>query len=98
LAAGTHPELQMGAVSGLSDLDAPPVAAKLLAGMDGYAANNRKLAIDALLRTEGRTAALLTAIEKKQLNPDYLDAGQRQALRSHANPALRARAVKLLPP
>jgi putative heme-binding domain-containing protein len=98
LAAGTHPELQMGAVSGLSDLDAPPVAEKLLAGMDGYTANNRKLAIDALLRTESRTAALLAALEKKQLNPDCLDAGQRQALRSLTNPALRARAVKLLPP
>jgi putative heme-binding domain-containing protein len=98
LAKGTHPELQMGAISGLSDLDALPVAAKLLAGMDHYNANNRALALDALLRSEARTTALLDAIEQGRLNPAVLGDTHRKALRALPNAALRARAVKLLPP
>src|SRR4029077_19086869 len=48
LARGTHAELQMGAISGLSDMAAPPVAERLLAGIDYYSAANRGLAFDAL--------------------------------------------------
>jgi putative membrane-bound dehydrogenase-like protein len=98
LAAGTHAELQMGAISGLSDMDAPPVPAALLAGMNHYTANNRKLALDAILRSEARTAALLDAIEKGSVSPAVLGDSHKQALRALPNAALRARALKLLSP
>jgi hypothetical protein len=56
------------------------------------------LALDALLRSEARTAALLDAIEKGSVSPAVLGDGHKQALRALPNAALRARAVKLLSP
>jgi putative membrane-bound dehydrogenase-like protein len=97
LAKGTNDELQMGAISGLSDMDARPVAPLLVGGLSHFSAGNRKLAVDALLRTEGRTSALLDALEQGQIGPAQLSDDQRKALKDHANESLRARAAKLLP-
>jgi hypothetical protein len=88
----------MGAISGLADVDAPPVAGLLLGGMDHYSPANRKLALDALLRTEARTAALLDALEQSKLKAAQLSDSHAQALRSLKSESLRARALKLLPP
>ncbi len=96
LAEGTHDELTMGAVSGLSDIDSPRVAPLLLAGLDHFAPGNRKLALEALLRTDGRTAALLDALEAGKVKRGLLSEAHASALRRHDNPALRARAEKLL--
>ena len=87
----------MGAISGLSDIDAPQVAPLLLAGLDHYSPGNRKLAVDALLRTEARTAALLDALDAGRVPRSSLSAAQVKALRTLGNATLRARAVKLLP-
>jgi putative heme-binding domain-containing protein len=98
LARGVNPELQMGAISGLADMDAPRVPALLLAGLDHFSAGNRKLALNALLRGDARAAALLDAIEQGRVKPSVLSAEQARALRGLKNEALRKRAVKLLPP
>ncbi len=96
LAKGVHDELQMGAISGLSDVESPKVAELLLAGMDHYSPNNRKLAVDALLRTEARTATLLDALEQGKVQSGQLSPDQVKALREHKNQQLRARAEKVL--
>jgi putative membrane-bound dehydrogenase-like protein len=96
LAKGTHNELMMGAISGLSDIDSPKVAALLMDGLAHFSVANRKLAIDALLRTDGRTTALLDALEAGKIKRALLTPAQVKALREHRNKALRARAVKLL--
>lgn len=96
LGKGVNDELQMGAISGLADLDAPPVAETLLSGLGHYSDANRKLALNALLRTDARTASLLDALEQNKVKPAQLDPTHRKALREHANDALRSRAMRLL--
>ena len=97
LAKGVDDELQMGAISGLSDVESPNVAPALLRGLGHFSATNRKLAIDALLRTDERTAALLDALEQQRVQPSVLNADQVKALRSSKNATLRERAAKVLP-
>jgi hypothetical protein len=96
LAKGTHDELTMGAISGLSDVDSPRVAPLLLGGLGHFSAGNRKLALDALLRTDERAGALLDALEAGKVKRGQLSAEQVKALKGHRNEKLRARAVKLL--
>jgi putative heme-binding domain-containing protein len=98
MAKGIHNELQMGAISGLSDMDVPQAAPLLIAGLDHYSPANRKLALDALLRTEARTAALLAALEHGKVRRAQLGETHVEALRTHPNESLRARARKLLAP
>jgi len=50
-------ELQMGAVSALSDIDDPRVIARVLAGYPSLSSGNQKLARQAMLRTESRKLA-----------------------------------------
>lgn len=97
LVRGVHDELQMGAISALGDIDDPAVPMKLLAGFDHYSAQNRKLALDALIRTPGRAAALLDAVQTGRIKPADLGADRAKKLRGSQDPALRARAEKLLP-
>ncbi|MCI0462352.1 MAG: neutral/alkaline non-lysosomal ceramidase N-terminal domain-containing protein [Gemmataceae bacterium] len=96
LAKGVHNELQMGAISGLSDIESPEVPKLLAAGLGHYSAGNRKLALDALLRTEARAAVLLDALEKGQVQRTQLAESHVRALRALKDDMLRARAVKLL--
>ena len=96
LAKGTNAELQMGAVSGLSDIDAPETATLLLSNLKNLTAGNQALAIDALLRTDERAAALLTALEKGAVTNGSLSAAQIQALSSLKDEELQARAKKVL--
>lgn len=97
LAEGTHEELQMGAVSGLVDLDARQSTRALLAALSHLQGTNRALALDGLLRGPERAAALLDAIEEGRLSKDDLGPQRAQALREHENPRVRARAARLLP-
>ena len=57
-------QLQMGAVSGLADIESPQVAPLLIDGLVFLDERNRKLAIEGLLRTEGRRVALEQAMAK----------------------------------
>ncbi|MGE5191852.1 MAG: PVC-type heme-binding CxxCH protein [Deltaproteobacteria bacterium] len=98
LLKGAHDELQMGAISGMSDIDAPAVAPLLVEGLGHFSAANRTLAIDALLRTEARTAALVEALENRQVKPADLKEKQVEVLRTLKNEKLRARAERALSP
>lgn len=98
LAAGVHAELQMGAVSGLSDVDQPDIAALLLEHLAGLAPRNRDLAVEALLRTEARATAFLDAVANKQAEVAWLKDAHRQRLMQGLGNAIAERARKLLNP
>ena len=98
LQKGIDEELQMGAISGASDVDIPEVGQVLAAGLNYYSPDNRALAIDALLRTESRTIELIEALEKKQIKPTALNAAQIAALQKLKNKKLSERVTKVLAP
>ena len=89
-------ELQMGAISGLSDMKSPQVPAALLSGIAHYSLPNRQLALEALLRDDTRIAALLEAVAAGRVSPPQLGEKRTQTLKTAANPQLRERAQKLL--
>ncbi len=96
LAKGVHAELQMGAVSGLSDVDRPEAAPLLLSALPHLSAENRRLALDALVRTESRMRVLLDAIEAGTLAANALSERQSQRLRNAKDETVLARALKVL--
>jgi putative heme-binding domain-containing protein len=55
-------QLQMGAVSGLADIDQPQVTGPLLESLSFLKDRNRQLAVEALLRNPQRSDALLQAM------------------------------------
>jgi hypothetical protein len=74
LPKGTNAELQMGAVSGLADVDHPKAADLLAKSLPDLTPANRALAIDGLLRTPERAKMLkgikaewLTDVQRKRL-------------------------------
>jgi len=97
LVKGVDDELQQGAISGLADMPAPSVGQALLSGFAHYSEGNRKFALDALLRDETRTAALLDAVEAGRVTRNDLGAERVDKLLKHENRAIRDRAQKLFP-
>lgn len=75
-------ELQMGAISGLSDMEDADISGVVLASLKKYKDSNRKLAVDALLRTAARKAKLLSAIETGQITSESLTPEQLNKLKS----------------
>ncbi|MFO0796469.1 MAG: neutral/alkaline non-lysosomal ceramidase N-terminal domain-containing protein [Gemmataceae bacterium] len=98
LAKAAHPELQMGAVSGLADVNHADVGPLLAKALPDLTAANRALAVTALLRTPDRAAALLSGVEAGSVPAAWLTAAQKDALRRHVDEAVRTRAVRLLGP
>ncbi|MBS0266861.1 MAG: HEAT repeat domain-containing protein [Planctomycetes bacterium] len=98
LQRGVHDELQMGAISGSSDVDVPEVPRLLAAGVPYFNAENRGLAIDALLRTPARAVVLVEALEAGTIQPAHLTAAQAKQLLAVKDDALRARAEKAFRP
>jgi hypothetical protein len=96
LAKETNPELQMGAVSGLGDVDDPQAARLLSAALPELAPDNRILAIDALLRNDARTEVLLGLLESGKLAPATLNEAQRKKLRDLPDGRIRDRALRVL--
>jgi putative membrane-bound dehydrogenase-like protein len=93
LAKGIHDELQMGAISGLSDVEAHEVPRLLLENLGHLNDENRALAVDALTRNDLRSNALLDAIATRQIPRTSLNSAQRTRLRESRNPSVRARAL-----
>jgi HEAT repeat protein len=89
-------DLQMGAVSGLGDVEHHRATAALLAEFGSYVPVNRDLAFNALLRTEERTAALLNALESSSLSRDLLTQEQITKLLTHGDKQVRDRAKQIL--
>jgi hypothetical protein len=94
----THPELQMGAVSGLGDLrdHSSDVAKALIEVLGDLDATNRSLALQALTRDEARAQRLLDAIAADRVKAVGLGEKTTEALKTHASDAVRARALELL--
>jgi putative membrane-bound dehydrogenase-like protein len=96
LAPRIHDELQMGAISGLSDVQSPEVGELLVNGIAHFSAANRKLAIAALVRTEERISALAAAIEQGKIQPAEIAEPELAALRKVTDESLKKRLQKAL--
>lgn len=95
IAKGVHDELQMGAVSGLSDVESADIAPILIEHVGHLNEENRGLAIAALLRTIPRTKALLHAIQTKKIPATFITPTQRGVLRESADDTIREQAIQL---
>jgi hypothetical protein len=96
LAKGTNEELQMGAISGISDVDVPAVGPILADGFANFSADNRRITFSALLRTDERIRVLLDAMAEGKIKPKMLTAEETKRLQELKTEKLRARATKLL--
>ena len=76
------PELQMGAIGGLSDLQDERAAEAIVQHFPGYTESNRRHAINALLRTGARRATLRAAIARGLVRDEWLTPEQRQRLQA----------------
>jgi putative membrane-bound dehydrogenase-like protein len=86
-------ELQMGAVSGLGDIESPKAAELLVKALPDLTAGNRSLAIAAMMRTPERALTMLDAVK-----PEWVNANQRKALITHKDERVRNRATALFMP
>ncbi|MEO2016152.1 MAG: neutral/alkaline non-lysosomal ceramidase N-terminal domain-containing protein [Fuerstiella sp.] len=93
LTKDTAAELQMGAVSGLADVESTDVIAPLVESLGYLDGRNRYLAIEGLLRTNERAAALAVLLDTDKL---VLQQKERQSLRSHKVEQIRSRAKMLM--
>ncbi|WP_166831636.1 neutral/alkaline non-lysosomal ceramidase N-terminal domain-containing protein [Thalassoroseus pseudoceratinae] len=88
-------ELQMGAVSGLADIDTDTATELLASALAHLEGRNRQLAIEALLRTDRRAKSLVTLISEKKL---VLSNKEMLALRQHTLPSLKQRYKTMIEP
>jgi hypothetical protein len=93
-----NPELQQGAVSGLADVEHPEAAKMLVDAFTGLADANKKLALDALLRSPERIDVLLIAVEAGKITRSDLGEKRVAVLNALENEKQRAKARMLLPP
>jgi putative membrane-bound dehydrogenase-like protein len=96
LAKGIHDELQMGAISGLSDVEAKEVPQLLITNLGHFNDQNRGLAIDALLRTNERSERLLDAVADGMISVKLLNTAQRKRLLESKEVSIRERAKRIL--
>lgn len=90
-------ELQMGAVSGLSDMPAAEAGQAIVAALPSLNTHNRDLALDALLRTGPRCERLLDAVESGAFHRDWLGDHRIKKLREHDSPVVQQRASATFP-
>lgn len=90
------PEIQIAALQALAQLPSPEVANIVLERWPGFSPNVRRAAQEALFARAERVTALLRALEKGEVHAHDLDLVYRQQLLQHPQPAIRARAEKLL--
>ena len=96
LAKGIHDELQMGAISGLSDVDSKDVPQLLINNLGHCNDENRGLAVNALLRTNERTERLLDAVADSKISPKLINAAQRKLLFESVDQSIRERSKRIL--
>jgi hypothetical protein len=80
LSKDVNEELQMGAVSGLMDIEAPEASALILERISNLQEGNKRLAIEGLLRTAQRHRQLADAIEAGKIKVEELTPEQRARL------------------
>lgn len=88
-------ELQMGAVSGLVDVNSPEATQALIEFLPTLTPDNKRLAIDGLLRDSNRVEALLSSISSGHLDFKSIAEPQAQRLLNHPDEKLRLRALQL---
>jgi hypothetical protein len=81
LSKDVDPELQMGAIGGLSDLQDDRAADALLEHFPQYTERNRGLALTALLKTDARRARLKAALANGVVQEVWLTPEQREKLK-----------------
>ncbi len=96
LASQPPPEIEVAAIEALSSFADPGVPAAVLEGWKSYGPMARTRAIAALLNQRDRVPALLAAIESGQVEAAALDLAARARLTEFPDPAVAARARKLL--
>ncbi|MEI8017883.1 MAG: c-type cytochrome, partial [Schlesneria sp.] len=96
LAKGIHEELQMGAISGLSDVDSKEVSQLLIKNLGHFNDENRGLALDALIRTNERSESLLDAVADGTISVKLLNSAQRKRLFESKDLSIRERAKRIL--
>ncbi len=96
LQKGVHDELQMGAISGLSDLQAEEVPSTLINAFADFSKENRQLALDALLRSDDRCRAILNALAENRLPAALRQHAKVVALRKHESESVRVLAEQIL--
>ncbi|WP_197355884.1 neutral/alkaline non-lysosomal ceramidase N-terminal domain-containing protein [Aureliella helgolandensis] len=94
--ADENAELQMGAVSGLSDMPAAEAGRLLVEALPRLAPQNRELALDALMRTVPRIQRVLAAVQAEKIDPQWLGGQRIQQLSQHTDVAVRELAAKVL--
>lgn len=97
LGSNVSAELQMGAISALSDRRDPAVAEILIGHFDRFTESNRALAATALLRDLQRSEALLAAIDEGRIPAEWIGDDQRKILLSMEDDGLRTRARAVFP-
>jgi hypothetical protein len=98
LARDVPAELQMGAVSGTVDVNAPEATQALMTGLPGFTPANRTLALDGMLRTADRVNQLLDGLESGEVRSEWLNASHRKRLLGQTESVLRRRAERLVQP
>ena len=88
-------ELQSAAVESLATFDDPDAAATLIANWKNYDPETRRKALDALLNQRERVPILMTALERRQLELNSVDAAGRARLIEYSDTAIRERARRL---
>jgi hypothetical protein len=95
LSKNVNAELQMGAVSGLGDVEEIEAAELLAKHLTELSAANQKLALAALMRYDQRQQLLLAAMEDQRIAPSAITNADQQKLIGSTNSDVAARATKL---
>jgi putative membrane-bound dehydrogenase-like protein len=76
LSVEPNPELQMGLVSALSDMEADNAGDALVAALPAVSEKNRELAIQGLLRTPARARVLINAVDQGRVSREWVSGGE----------------------
>ena len=97
LTGSAEPEpVQAAAVRAYGRIESDDVVLDLLGRFRQFASKARTEAAEAMYRSDARIVALIDALERGDVQPWMLSFVQKRRLIMHADPALRARARKLL--
>jgi putative heme-binding domain-containing protein len=96
LSPRTAGDIQRAAVSSLARMGGDDLPAVVLAGWASHSPELRGTVVDALLRRETWSAALLDAVEKQQVSPADIDVPRRQRLLESKVEKIKQRAQALL--
>ncbi|QDT90386.1 PVC-type heme-binding CxxCH protein [Gimesia algae] len=91
----SHSELQMGAVSGIGDIDEPAATEDLIEALPVLTARNQKIATQALIRIDSRAIALLKAIQQQRRLATLIDAELQQQLKAHQTAEVQQLATQI---